>query len=318
MIETIETNSLDLRYADLRLRDRRKEQVLLSSILEQGILDPLYVIKPSGEESSVLLDGFKRNHCAGKLGLTEVPVVSLDNNEAMGILKLIRLSSSKGMMPLEEAALVDELHQRHGLSTDEISRRLERSVSWVSMRLGMLSEMSAEVRRKIFSGAFPVRSYMYTLKPFTRVKTGKAAKEVESFVKCVSGRSYSTRDIDLLAEAWFKGGKMLKDQMRDGNLDWTLRQLKDKRTEPISPSLDMNENESKVISNLEIITACIFRLSHGLKEMKTGGDAFIDRGRRTAGRLMDMLDDFKTTLKEFYDRCGQKAGRSDLVQVGKE
>ncbi|MFC1586449.1 ParB/RepB/Spo0J family partition protein [Fibrobacterota bacterium] len=318
MIETVETNSLDLRYADLRLRDRRKEQALLSSILEQGILDPLYVIKRPEAETCVLLDGFKRCQCAGKLGLTEVPVVVLDNNEAMGILKLIRLSSSKGMMPLEEAALVDELHQRHGLSADEISRRLERSVTWVSVRLGMLVEMSTEVRKKIFSGAFPVRSYMYTLRPFTRVKNGNSRKEVESFVQCVSGRRYSTRDIDLLAEAWFKGGKMLKDQMREGNLDWTLRQLKDKRAEPASPCPDMNETESKVISNLEIITACIFRLNHGLKEMKTGSDEFIHRGRKRAGRLMDLLDDFKTTLQEFYDRCGQKAGRPDLVQVGKE
>ncbi|MFC1586565.1 ParB/RepB/Spo0J family partition protein, partial [Fibrobacterota bacterium] len=316
-IQTVETNSLDLRYSGLRLKDRRREQVLLASILEQGILDPLYVIKRPDAETCVLLDGFKRVRCAEKLGLTEVPAVSLASNEAMGILKLIRLSTSKGMSALEEAALVDELHQRHGLRTEEISRKLERSVSWVSVRLGMLSEMSTEVREKIFSGAFPVRSYMYTLRPFTRVKSLSAGKEVESFVKRVSGRRYSTRDIDLLAGAWFKGGKMLKEQMREGNLDWTLRQLKERGAGPAPTGNSMNENESNAISNLEIIRACIFRFRRGLKEMKTGSDEFFELGRKRAGKLMDTLDDFKTTLREFYDRCGQKTGCADFVQVGK-
>lgn len=316
MIETVEINRLDTRYEHLRLRDRRREQVLLSSILEQGILDPLYVINLADTEVCVLLDGYKRHRCATRLSIPEVPVVSLDSNEAMGILKLIRLSASKGMSSLEEASLVDELHQRHGMSAAEISRRLERSVSWVSVRLGMLAEMSMEVREKIFSGVFPVRSYMYTLRPFTRVNSKDSKKEVESFVKCVSAKQLSTRDIELLAGAWFKGGKMLKTQIQQGNLDWTLQQLKTQAAESNAPRDNLSDPESRVLSNLEIVIAYIFKLSHGVKDTGLKSDEFFEHGRRTAGRLINMLNDFKIMLQEFYDRCGQKACGADTVPGG--
>ena len=37
------------------------------------------------------------------------------------------------------------------------------------MRLGLISEMSAAIRAKLFSGAFPVYSYMYTVRQFMRM-----------------------------------------------------------------------------------------------------------------------------------------------------
>lgn len=316
MIETAEIISLDTRYERLRLRDRRREQILLSSILEQGILDPLYVIN-SADSSHILLDGFKRYRCAAKLSIPEVPVTALDSSEAMGILKLLRLSTSKSMNSLEEAVLVDELHQRHGMSTAEISRRLERSASWVSVRLGMLAEMSASTREKIFSGRFPLRSYMYTLKPFTRVNTEGSKKDVESFIECVSGKQLSTRDIDVLAGAWFKGGQMLKTQIKQGNLDWTLRQLKNQTPEPDVLRNNLSEAETRVLSNLEIAMSYILKISHGLNDAGLGNKEFFTLSRGAAGRLLNMLSDFNHTLQEFYDRCGQKTGCVDAVPGGK-
>jgi hypothetical protein len=43
-----------------------------------------------------------------------------------------------------------------------------------SMRLGLISEMSAAIRAKLFSGAFPVYSYMYTLRQFMRMNGVRA------------------------------------------------------------------------------------------------------------------------------------------------
>jgi len=37
------------------------------------------------------------------------------------------------------------------------------------MRLGLIAEMSATIRAKLFSGTFPVYSYMYTLRQFMRM-----------------------------------------------------------------------------------------------------------------------------------------------------
>ena len=51
----------------------------------------------------------------------------------------------------------------HGLSVAEVAETLGRSKGWVSMRRSLLAEMSAEVEKLLFRGAFPVYAYMYTL-----------------------------------------------------------------------------------------------------------------------------------------------------------
>lgn len=310
MISTVEVNQIDVRYAHLRLQDSRREKLLQSSILEQGILDPLYVV--GGGHSSVLLDGFKRYRCASKLGLSGVPVVTLDDSEVQGMLKLIRLSSSKGLSTLEEAGLVDELHRAHGLSCSEIARRLERSLAWVSLRLGLLSEMSENVRRQVFSGRFPVRNYMYTLRGFTRVK-GCSGKDIDEFVSCVSGNGYGTRDIDCLADGYFNGGPLVKRQIREGNLDWTLRQLKEKAPSREAPSGHLSELESRVLSNLEMLYAYMVKLSHGLEDARLQGPDFFEQGRKAAGRILQMWPSFHPILQGFHEKAGAKRSRADAA-----
>lgn len=305
---TIELNDLDRRYEHLRLKDRRREQILLSSILEQGILDPLYVVKLQ-DGAHVLMDGFKRYRCAEKLRLTSVPVVTLDNNEAMGLLKLIRLSCSKGLSILEEASLVDELHKSHGMSVSEIARRVERSVSWVHARLGILKDMSEKVRKKIFSGHFPARNYMYSLRPYTRVESNHSKKEVESFIICVSGKGLSTRDIDLLAAGYFKGGELLKAQIQQGNLDWTLRQLKNEAAvKDDAVESGLTDAESRMLRNLEVVYGIMHRLRQGFDSFDAGGGEFSMRSHKAVNRILGMMDDFKEALQAFYDKTTAERG----------
>ena len=140
MMKEVEINQIDTRFEGYRLRDKNQEKVILSSILEQGIREPLQcVMKP--EEQLILLDGFKRLRSASKLGIKVVPVVSLGNDEAGAILQLIRLSNVQGLSILEQAVLVDELKGTYGMSVMEIARHLERSPAWVSVRLGIIDEI---------------------------------------------------------------------------------------------------------------------------------------------------------------------------------
>jgi len=74
MSEMVERSSLDLRYEGYRLRNDAAEARLLASIAERGIEEPLGgVDTPQGR---LLLDGFRRNRCAAKLGIECVPYVS--------------------------------------------------------------------------------------------------------------------------------------------------------------------------------------------------------------------------------------------------
>jgi hypothetical protein len=90
-------------------------------------------------------------------------------DEADSILQLIHQSNSKTLDILEQAVFVNTLGKEFGLQPGEIASSLERSSAWVSVRLGIFDEMSESIRVEVFSGRFPVRAYMYTLRRFTRV-----------------------------------------------------------------------------------------------------------------------------------------------------
>ena len=108
MSENVERSSLDLRYEGHRLRDDAREARLLASIAERGIEEPLEgVDTPTGR---YLLNGFKRYRCAAKLGIECVPYVSLGQEEAAGILSLMRVVDRQGVEP----AGTSQVHRRSG------------------------------------------------------------------------------------------------------------------------------------------------------------------------------------------------------------
>lgn len=231
----IELNQINIRYRDYRCRNDRIEKNLLNSISQIGITEPLSVVKKDGAALSyLLLDGFKRFRCAQKLNLHQIPVTIIGDNEVAGVLRILCHNQSSNMNSLEESVFLENLNSTHGLSYSEIARKINRSVSWVSLRVEMTRSMSALIREKILSGKFPLRSYIYDLIPFTRVKGGM--KDVGDFVTALSGKGFSTRDIALMSHAFFRGEEEIKQQILNGNCDWTLRMLKTADESPLKPS----------------------------------------------------------------------------------
>ena len=219
MIERVEISSLDLRYESYRMKSPGAEKAMLGSILENGIRDPLQGVDTN--EARILLNGFKRYRCAKRLGIWIVPYCSLARDEALGIIELLRISNSRSLSILEQAKMIDELKTVHKMCNGEIARLLEKSKSWVSMRCGVIGEMSECVMNKIFSGKFPVYSYMYTLRQFMRMNCITKG-DVDEFVKSVAGKYLSLRDIELLAHGYFKGPEEFREQIKSGNIAWGL------------------------------------------------------------------------------------------------
>ena len=172
----------------------------------------------------LLLDGFKRYRCAKQLKIEAVACVGIADEVAGGILRLIRTANDFSLHLIEQARLVTELHKKYRMTTQQIAAQLDRSPAWVSMRLGLLKEMSPTIQKEIFSGRFPARSFMYTLRQFTRVHKAPS-EDVDKFVKAVSGKELSGRAVDQLAGAYFRGGENFREQILKGNFGWTLEQL---------------------------------------------------------------------------------------------
>ncbi len=298
MSQDVEITSLDLRYESCRMKHSGAEKALLTSIVEHGIREPLQGVD-SGEVR-ILLNGFKRYRCSRKLGIAIVPYVSLGCDEAFGIIQLIRIANSRSLSMLEQAKLIDELRSLHGMGVSEIARLLEKSNGWVSMRVGILREMSDCVMEKIFSGDFPVYSYMYTLRRFIRMN-GTPKKDIDEFVCAVAGKHLSIRDIELLAHGYFRGSKEFREQVNKGDIRWGLNLLKQ-----ASQNNDSFTNaERRALRDLEISQKYMQRITCMVKDGKCGSNAFYAQAHLVAGGILRCLDMFSRAIKEFHDRTGQ-------------
>lgn len=294
-MEEIEIQQIDRRWESLRLPNDHQERALLSSISSGGIREPLQGVR-SGE-TLLLLDGFKRLRCSQKLGIQRAPVVSLGADEAGGMLALLRQSNAHALSTLEQAALVDELKARYHLSVTEIAQQLERSPAWVSVRLGILSQMSESVREAIFSGKFPARSYLYTLHSFTRVNKIPQS-EITQFVQAASGKHLSLRQIDLLARGYFQGGAALKAQIQQGQISWTLDQLQKSQ---VPESSQLGQRETRVLQDLELAQKYLRRLLAGLQTPGLTGNAFFAQADLLVEGLLTLLPRFQKSLEVWHD-----------------
>ncbi len=302
-IKQVEISSFDLRYEHCRLRSKVTEKALLSSMLDQGIRDPLLGVETEGG-CRILLDGFKRYRCAKKLSIGIVPYHCLGNDEVFGIVELIRISNAKSLSILEQARLIDELKTNHRMSASEIARLLEKSKAWVSVRAGITNEMSKCVAENIFGGKFPVYSFMYTLRQFMRINSVKK-EEIDDFVKSVSGKGLSIRDIETLATGYFKGGEDIRQQIRNGNIRWGLSLLKD-----TSVTKDCTQVEQGMLRDLEITQKYMRRVINKSKDNRYKTGSFYAQANVLTGGILRQMNMFSRSIKEFHDKSGQTS--SDL------
>jgi len=297
MSETVERTSLDLRYQTYRLRNDTAEARLLASIAERDIEQPLAgVDTPQGR---LLLDGFKRYRCAAKLGIECVPYVSLGEEEAAGIAALVR-AKQKTLSILEQARFVADLISLHDMSMADVAEMLSRSKAWVSMRRGLLEEMSESLQEILFRGAFPVYSYMYTLRPFMRMN-GVTQDDIERFVKAVSGQRLSVREIELLADGYFRGPASLRQEIDQGNWQWSLQQM---QTVPEDPEA-CNDTERALLADLQQLLKSIGRVTARCDDERLQSRAFHAQANLLLAGLLSRRESFFNKMEEFHDRSGQ-------------
>ena len=298
MAKDVELSSLDLRYEDHRMKNAALEERLLASIAQRGIEEPLEGVQL--QDVSILLNGFKRYRCARKLQVRSVPYASLGDDEVAGIMSLLRISNNRALSILEQAAFIDELSATGHLSVAEIAKELSRSKSWVSMRLGLISEMSATIRAKLFSGAFPVYAYMYILRPFMRMN-GVSGEKVEQFVMAVSDKDLSVRDIEQLAHGYFRGPDSFRQEILKGNLALPLKRLREMPQNPDGCS----EFERVMLRDLEITQKYMQRVMGKSQDSRLKSRPFHAQANLLSAAILSRVPAFNQSLKQLHDRSGQ-------------
>jgi ParB/RepB/Spo0J family partition protein len=297
MSETVERSSLDLRYEDHRLRNGAAEARLLVSIAERGIEEPLGgVDTPHGR---LLLDGFRRNRCAAKLGIQCVPYVCWGQDETQGIASLLSSRRQRTLSILEQARFVDELLSTHGMTIADVAEMLSRSKAWVSTRRNLLAQMSPAIQEILFRGAFPVYAYMVALRPFMRMNSVDQA-EIERFVQAVAGTKLSVREIELLAHGYFRGTASLRQAIEGGNWKWTLRQMQEAAADPEC----LSDFERGMLRELERLLQTMQKVMTRCDSPRLQARDFFAQANLLLASLLGRRNSFFEKMEEFYDRTG--------------
>jgi ParB/RepB/Spo0J family partition protein len=305
----VELSWLDLRLSHLRQRDREAEKELLESIRLQGIKEPLFVVAGEKPHRYILLDGFKRYRCARQLETNIVGAFIAEGDEQAGILTLLRQSRDTELTELEYGALIDRLHEQHDMSVRQIASHLGCSPAWVSLRLGMVSQMSPLVRNKVLGGHFPWRGYLYGIRPFTRVNSG-IADLVDRFVAAASNRDLSTRDALLLSRIYFKGDRHIRERIESGASQQVLDAVKGEwKGECDSDSMD-------VLTALADAECAMTRLACRLVPSKVNGDIALLRAHIVADRILRTMWSFIKALRGFHEQTGNTLSRHGAVGPG--
>jgi predicted transcriptional regulator len=298
MTRSVELSALDLRYESYRMRNPAVETRLLASIAERGIEEALEGVEAAG--GSILLNGFKRYRCASKLRIQVAPYASLGEDEAAAIITLLRVSNDRSLTILEQARFIEELRKRDAMTVADIAGQLSRSKSWVSMRLGLIAEMSAAVREKLFRGEFPVYSYMYTLRQFMRMN-GVGKQDIEDFVVALAGRKLSLREIEQLAHGYFRGPTSFREAIRQGHVALALDWFRQVSEDPDG----CNEFERVLLKDLEITQKYIQRVMGKSQDRRLQTPAFFAQAHLLTAGILSQARAFLEVMRKLHDRCGQ-------------
>lgn len=193
----LELHQVELRYAALRRRDVKRERALLASLTDAGQQSPVVVVQEA-TGAWVLIDGYKRMRALKRLHRDTVSAVewALSEVEALLLTRLMR--TAEGDSALEQGWLLRELHERFALSCGELARRFDKSESWVSRRLALVSELPEAVQELVRSGGLPAHAAMKHLVPLARAKT----HDWQALALAVAAHGLSSRQVGVLATTW--------------------------------------------------------------------------------------------------------------------
>ena len=149
----LEFHQLERGWEHLRVRDRQRQRRLLASLADSGQQVPIVVVAAEGcSDRYVVIDGYKRITALEQLGRDTVEAVVWPMSEAAAVLLDRSLRLSEHETALEVGWLLGEMEQRFGYRLEELARRFDRSVSWVSRRLALAELLPDAIQQQVREG----------------------------------------------------------------------------------------------------------------------------------------------------------------------
>src|SRR5215831_16634352 len=250
----LEFHQLERRWEHLRVQRPGRQRHLLASLAESGQQVPIVVVAADGQpDRYVVIDGYKRIAALQKLGRDKVEAVVWPMNEAEAIVLDRSLRLSEHETALEVGWLLAELEKRFSYSLDELARRFDRSVSWVSRRLALVEALPEAIQRQVREGKIGVQVAMKFLVPAVRISLEACQRMAAIFAQY----HCETREAGQLYSAWRKASPSIRRRILDSpDLFFkTQRQAQEKTPVGIGAEL---------LRDLEMIAAIVSRAQRRL------------------------------------------------------
>lgn len=187
----LEFHQLELRYASMRSAAPKKEKRLLSSLIEHGQQTPVVVINANEANRYVLIDGYKRVRALNKMASDTVQATRWDLGEADALMfeRLLRMDQDDSA--IEQGRFLLALVDGFGLSPKQLAKRLDKSDSWVSRRLGLVKVLPEAAIELVRTGQVCAHAAEKFLVPLARAKSGDCVV----FAQSVAQARYSVRQV---------------------------------------------------------------------------------------------------------------------------
>ena len=284
----LEFHQLDLRWEHLRVREPHRQRQLLASLVENGQQTPIVVvIAKDNDDRYLVIDGYKRIAALRQLGRDTVEATVWPMGEAEALL----LSRSQRMGPqesaLEQGWLLSEMEQRFSYSLDELARRFDRSISWVSRRLALVELLPEAVQRHVREGNITAQIAMKYLVPVARVSADDCERMAAAFVK----QRCDSRQAAQLYTVWREGSRVVRERI----LTEPELFLKTQRRPQPAKAAAAEKVQGDLEMALAILRRACRRLTEALPEM-------------TAAQQEQALREIESTRREL-NRMAERIGK---------
>src|SRR5271168_4194184 len=208
----LEFHQLDRRWEHLRVHHPSRQRRLLASLADSGQQTPVVVVPVEGQaDRYVVIDGYKRIKALEQLGRDTVEAVVWPMSEAAAVLLDRSLRLSEHETALEVGWLLGELEQRFGYNLDELARRFDRSVSWVSRRLAVVEVLPEAIQQQVREGKILAQVALKFLVPVAR----QSLEDCQRMAVIFAQHHSDTREAGQLYAAWRQGSPAIRKRILD-------------------------------------------------------------------------------------------------------
>jgi ParB/RepB/Spo0J family partition protein len=252
----LEIHQLALRYERLKVVRPEPERRLLASLAEVGQQVPIVVVPEGTDGSFVVVDGYKRVRALRRLGRDTVAAGCWPGEEAEALIATRLMQTAEPETALEQSWLLAELHERFGLSLEELARRFGHSVSWVSRRLALVHELPDSIQERVRRGEMGAHGAAKYLVPLARANRQVCLELVEA----IGATRLSSRDLGILYTAYQTGNWVTRQRLLEAPLIF----LKSYKEAQAPPAVEPGPSDS-LLTDLEILGSTARRARRRLR-----------------------------------------------------